>query len=128
MPKDTAFQGYFEYGYKETDASKIPVGRISLRQAIEFISKSQQNPTEYTPEIIATEYKLDIEIVKNILENFKMFEVYLPQVDGKKKFLMNNSFERKSVEFERLLQNLKPEKSEKSETPEEKEKKKVEQN
>lgn len=123
LPKDTTFQGYFEYGYKETDVGKIPAGKTSLRQSIEFISKYQQNPKEYTAEIIADEYKLDIEIVKNILENFKMFEVHLPKTDkeGKKKILISDPFERKA-EFDRLLADLKPD------PKPEKEQKKIEQN
>ncbi|XP_032523732.2 protein NDUFAF4 homolog [Danaus plexippus] len=66
----------FDFGLKEPE--KIPYGRTTLRQAIDYISSHQINPTEVTAAKIAFEYNLKEEDVVNILKYFKTFEVYLP--------------------------------------------------
>lgn len=50
----------FELGYKDSD--KVPPGRVSLLQAINFISKHQQDPNVWTIEKIAEENKIKPEV------------------------------------------------------------------
>lgn len=46
----------FALGYKDVD--RVPPGKVSLLQAINFISKHQTNPEEWTIEKIAEENKI----------------------------------------------------------------------
>jgi nitrogen regulatory protein PII len=125
LPKNTEFVGHFEYGYKETDIERIPIGKVSLRKAIEFISLHQTNSQEWTAEVIAATHKLNLEDVKNILENFRMFEVMIPEVkgDGKtKKFLIDPNI-KTTTDYKTMLEQLKPDAKAKIEPkPEEKDK------
>lgn len=41
----------------------MPVGKVTLRNAIKFITHHQRNPKEFTVEKIAEEYKLPEEAV-----------------------------------------------------------------
>lgn len=50
----------FALGYK--DSIRVPPGRVSLLQAIHFISKHQSNPEEWTVEKIAEENKIKPEV------------------------------------------------------------------
>lgn len=50
----------FELGYKESD--KVPPGRVSLLQAINFITNYQQQPEVWTIEKIAEENKIKPEV------------------------------------------------------------------
>lgn len=43
-------------GYKDSD--RVPPGRVSLLQAVNFITKYQSNPDEWTIEKIAEENKI----------------------------------------------------------------------
>lgn len=52
----------FEYGAKEPD--KIPSGKTTLRVVLDFITKHQGNPKEYTAQKIAEEYSLPEEKVR----------------------------------------------------------------
>lgn len=68
LPQDKTPPPVFEYGIYEP--AVIPEGKCSLRQAIEFISKYDKNPTENCIENIAQTYKLDKKIVENIVKHF----------------------------------------------------------
>lgn len=57
LPQDRTQTPLFEYGVYVS--SVIPEGKCSLQQALDFISKHNENPTEYSAEKIAQEYKLD---------------------------------------------------------------------
>lgn len=65
-----------EFGVEEP--SVIPEGRYSLREALKFISDHQQNPELWTTTALAKEYKVDEDIIRNILHHFKTFDVYVP--------------------------------------------------
>ena len=52
----------FELGYKDTE--HIRPGRVSLLQAINFISKHQSNPDEWTIEKIAEENKIKPDVAR----------------------------------------------------------------
>lgn len=51
----------FELGYKEP--SRVPYGKVTLRNAIKFILNHQHKPEEFTAEKIAEDYKLPEESV-----------------------------------------------------------------
>uniref|UniRef100_A0A1B6K3F5 Uncharacterized protein n=1 Tax=Homalodisca liturata TaxID=320908 RepID=A0A1B6K3F5_9HEMI len=65
------------YGYSESEEQHIPPGRVSLKQALQFISDSQSDPDKHTSTAIAAQYKLDINTTNDILEHFKMFNVHI---------------------------------------------------
>ncbi|XP_055325877.1 protein NDUFAF4 homolog, partial [Sitodiplosis mosellana] len=66
---------YFALGYKESN--KVPPGRVSLLQAINFITKHQQQPEVWTIEKIAEENKIKPEVAKDIIDHFRAFEVHM---------------------------------------------------
>lgn len=51
----------FEYGAKEPD--KIPIGKTTLRIALDFITKNQNDPKEYSAKSIAEMHSLSEEKV-----------------------------------------------------------------
>lgn len=59
----------FEYGFKEPE--KIPLGRVTLRNALKFINDHQSNPKEYSAIQIADEYLLPEETVSK--QQFLLF-------------------------------------------------------
>ncbi|XP_031627187.1 protein NDUFAF4 homolog [Contarinia nasturtii] len=69
------FSERFELGYKESE--RVPPGRVSLLQAINFITKHQQDPKEWTVERIAEENKIKPDVASDILEYFRSFEVHM---------------------------------------------------
>ncbi|XP_023947227.2 protein NDUFAF4 homolog [Bicyclus anynana] len=77
LPQDRKALPDFDFGLKEPE--KVPYGRTTLRQAIDYISAHQINPEEVTAAKIAFEYKLKVEDVENILKYFKTYEVYIPE-------------------------------------------------
>lgn len=57
--------------------------------------------------MIAEEYKLDVETVRNVIQNFKMFQVHIPEDDRdttKKKYLIVDPFDKKSADYNKLLE------------------------
>jgi len=77
LPQDRKNRIDYEYGYEEP--STIPLGKASMRQVLEFLSKHQTEPKVNTAEKIAEEYKLDLVDVHNVLTYFKPFDVILPK-------------------------------------------------
>ncbi|XP_064594444.1 protein NDUFAF4 homolog [Liolophura sinensis] len=66
-----------EFGYLIPDV--IPEGRVSLKQVFEFIGKHQNDPKGYTAQMIADEYKLELNQVQDILRHFQAFHMYVPK-------------------------------------------------
>lgn len=66
----------FEYGYLEP--TRVSQGRVTLRQALQFINDHQIDPETWPSKKIADEYKLKEPHVENILKYFKTFSVYIP--------------------------------------------------
>lgn len=66
-----------EFGYLIPDV--IPEGRVSLKQVFEFIGKHQNDPTGYTAQMIADEYKLELNQVQDVLRHFQAFHMYVPK-------------------------------------------------
>lgn len=64
LPKNRQSE-IFELGYKDTD--RVRPGRVSLLQAINFISKHQTNPDEWTIEKIADENKIKPDVARKKL-------------------------------------------------------------
>lgn len=77
LPQDRKMPEEYDFGFKEPD--KVTYGRTTLRDAINFISAHQTNPSEITAAKIALEYKLKEEDVESVLKYFKTYEVYLPE-------------------------------------------------
>lgn len=84
---------------------KVPRGKVTLRQAIQFISDHQQNPKEWTPERIANEFKVKRENVDNILEHFRMFQIHLAKEEGSSKQFLIDPFDKKSADFDQFLKD-----------------------
>lgn len=53
---------FMEMGYKETVEERIPLGRISFRQALKLIGDHRVNPEEWTAEKVAETYKLKVDV------------------------------------------------------------------
>lgn len=68
LPKQRPTE-FFELGYKDTE--HVRPGRVSLLQAINFISKHQSNPDEWTIEKIAEENKIKPDVARMIVAFFK---------------------------------------------------------
>ena len=66
-----------EFGYLEP--SRIPQGRVSIRQSLEFITSHTMNPGVVTASTIAKEYKLNPVAVQEILDNFHMLDLTMPK-------------------------------------------------
>ena len=70
LPQDRGHPPTFEYGFYESHV--IPQGKCSLKQALIFLTEHTENPTEHSVEKIALQYKLDKEIVANIVQHFRI--------------------------------------------------------
>jgi len=49
---------------------KVPLGKLSLVQAAEMLSKHKKTPEEYSAKVIAAEYKLDLDETYCLLQYF----------------------------------------------------------
>ncbi|XP_050315345.1 protein NDUFAF4 homolog [Anthonomus grandis grandis] len=81
LPQDRAQPEPYLFGHKEPDV--IPPGKTTLRNALKFISQHQNEPRKYTPEHIANEHNIPEDVVKKILENYRVFQIYEPQESSK---------------------------------------------
>ncbi|XP_063243434.1 protein NDUFAF4 homolog [Bacillus rossius redtenbacheri] len=72
-----------EFGFLEP--SIVPRGRCTLQQALRFISDHQEDPVRWRHDVIAQEYKLQLETVEKILLHYRMFQVYIPKDKNEKK-------------------------------------------
>lgn len=96
LPLDRGEVQDFEYGIKEPE--KVPVGRATLKQALQFITNHQNDRRRYNAEKIAEDYLIPQEtvgkytksfptvrrgqtflLVEHILKHYKVFEVYFPE-------------------------------------------------
>lgn len=74
---------------------------------MQFISDHQQYPNEWTPERIASEFKLKQKNVNNILENYRMFSIQIAEQPGNTKKLLFDPFQQKDAKFSDLLEAAK---------------------
>ncbi|KAK7491521.1 hypothetical protein BaRGS_00017160 [Batillaria attramentaria] len=77
MPENRSKNTPSDYGFMEPDI--IPDGRASLRQALDFISQHHLNPQEYPADKIASQYKLSVSEVQNILQHFQTLHMHIPK-------------------------------------------------
>lgn len=61
LPSDRKTVDDFEYGYKEPE--RVPKGKCSLRQAMDFLSSHHEDPKEWTAKKIANQYELKEQLV-----------------------------------------------------------------
>ncbi|GJQ81581.1 hypothetical protein Trydic_g9956 [Trypoxylus dichotomus] len=77
LPLDRTTQPDFEYGFYEP--KRIPLGKVTLRKALQFISEHHVDAKTNNATKIAEEYLLPEKTVESILRYFKMYELYIPQ-------------------------------------------------
>lgn len=73
LPQARIAQSVPDFGYEEPKI--IPVGKCSLRQALEFITKIQNDPENWTIQKVAEEYNLNSTDVENVVNHFRTFYV-----------------------------------------------------
>ncbi|XP_047520310.1 protein NDUFAF4 homolog [Pieris napi] len=95
LPQDRNALQDFDFGFKEPE--RVPYGRTTLRQAIEYITSHQMNPEEATAAKIAYEYKLKESDVENILKHFKTYEVYVPETKDSKAVIAGPTTNRRKL-------------------------------
>ncbi|KAK9736447.1 Uncharacterized protein family (UPF0240) [Popillia japonica] len=76
LPLDKSATVPFEYGFYEP--KRIPLGRITLRKVMRFISEHHVDSKANNATKIAEDYLLPEKTVENILKYFKMYEIYVP--------------------------------------------------
>ncbi|KAF5284485.1 hypothetical protein FQA39_LY17020 [Lamprigera yunnana] len=84
-----------EFGYHEP--KRISLGRVTLKSAVEFISQHHLNAREHSISTISDKYKLPEETVKNIIEYFKVYEVYIPSEKKSKTNFFGPTVPRKQI-------------------------------
>ena len=82
MPEDRRPVVPAEFGFP--DPERIPEGRASLRQAMEFITQHKLDPEHNSAEKIAMDYKLDPTQVQHVLSYFQTLQMHIPQAILKK--------------------------------------------
>lgn len=86
LPTDTKRQIDSDYGHLEPEY--ITPGKVTLRQAIQFISDHQTDPKKFPLPKLVDQYKLKEQDMFNILQYFRAFKLHVP--DPKKtKFIAN---------------------------------------
>ncbi|KAL8591798.1 hypothetical protein ACOMHN_047058 [Nucella lapillus] len=100
MPEDRQKIMPAEYGFP--DPEKIPEGRASLRQMLEFISLHHLHPAENSVEKIAADYKLDVTQVRNILKYFQTLQMHIPSEMLKKNPKLLSSLDSSPAQIQTL--------------------------
>lgn len=92
LPQSRSSWQQYEYGYYEPEV--VPAGRVTLRQAVQLLTDANADPSQFTPEALATQYKLQVEDVRNVVRYFRPFNVYSPSAEPKEhvasKFSLDN--------------------------------------
>ena len=76
MPEDRSKVVDAEFGYIEPES--IRPGHCSIKQAMEFLGQHYTDPETNNAALIAKEYKLDPDKVRQILKHFRVFLVKIP--------------------------------------------------
>lgn len=74
LPQDRVPPQLFDLGIK--DPPKVPIGKVSLREAIDMIKGHALDPETFNAEYLAEFHDMKTEHVFAILDRFKTFEVY----------------------------------------------------
>jgi hypothetical protein len=69
------------YGYEEPP--NIRPGKISLRSALDILSKHEADPGVNKAEALAKEYSLDLVVVNDIVSHFRTLDVIMPTKEPK---------------------------------------------
>lgn len=69
------FSESFSVGYKESE--HVPPGKVSLLQAIDFITKHQSNSTEWTIEKIAEENKIKLDVASKLILLYNFIKIII---------------------------------------------------
>lgn len=81
LPEDRSqYAENFVPGMMRVDKRKAVRGRVTIDQAVKFITDHNQNPNEHSAEHIANTYRLNPETTANSLKYFRLFNVYIPEV------------------------------------------------
>lgn len=68
--------------YGQAELTDVPVGRLTIGEALKALSSHRQQPKTWTPEKIALDYALDLKEAKSILEFFIPFQVEIIPPQG----------------------------------------------
>lgn len=74
LPAERVAPRLFEMGVKDPD--KVPVGKISLREAIDMVRGHRLDPDTFNAKYLAEFHDMKEEDVFNILDHFKTYNVY----------------------------------------------------
>ena len=77
LPSDRKVQPDHEYGYFEPE--KIPHGKLSIKLAMELLSRYYTNPATHCTQKLATDYKLTKEQIDLLVKHFQIYQVYMPK-------------------------------------------------
>ncbi|XP_076239221.1 NADH dehydrogenase [ubiquinone] 1 alpha subcomplex assembly factor 4 [Calliopsis andreniformis] len=70
LPQNRSQPSAYESDFSNGDV--VTPGKCTLKEALAFIIQHRENPTEYSVERIAHDYKLNKEIVANIIEYYRV--------------------------------------------------------
>ncbi|XP_064095113.1 protein NDUFAF4 homolog isoform X1 [Macrobrachium nipponense] len=76
LPVDRKTMEDPEYGFHVP--ARVPYGKITLRDALQAISKHQEDPQLWTAKKISYEYKIDSGLAEKMLTYFRTFIVVVP--------------------------------------------------
>uniref|UniRef100_A0A7G3ALM9 Uncharacterized protein n=1 Tax=Lutzomyia longipalpis TaxID=7200 RepID=A0A7G3ALM9_LUTLO len=95
LPSDTKRVEDFEFGHKEP--KNVRHGRVTLRQASQFLGDYQRDQTEWTVEKIAQHYNLPVNTVDAIVTHFRPFQIYIPDPKRQDKVLQQSGTAQKAL-------------------------------
>lgn len=75
LPQNRQILEDSEFGFEEPEV--IPEGKLTLRHALEFIVKHQDDPQKNSVEQIAKDYNLQTSHVNEVLKHFQTFQMHL---------------------------------------------------
>lgn len=74
LPQSRTTAEQQKYGFFEP--SVVPRGRLTLRQATQLLADAQNDPAQFTPQALATQYSLSEQDVHSVLKYFGVFTMY----------------------------------------------------
>lgn len=78
LPVSRAVHDETELGSMEIDYD-VPAGKISLRTALELLSKHQQDPQTNSAAVLASEHQLDQADMQKVIRHFKVLQLHIPK-------------------------------------------------
>uniref|UniRef100_A0A023FRN7 NADH dehydrogenase [ubiquinone] 1 alpha subcomplex assembly factor 4 n=1 Tax=Amblyomma cajennense TaxID=34607 RepID=A0A023FRN7_AMBCJ len=74
LPQSRTTPELRKYGFFEP--SVVPRGKLTLRQATQLLADAQNDPAQFTPQALATQYNLSEQDVHSVLKYFGVFNMY----------------------------------------------------